>query len=135
LTNTSSETRRHRLAPCAFPATDLRCDYRALAEQIAQRLARRYPGLTARERLVCGYTLAGYTAKGIGRILGIGASTIVTYRRRAYSRLGVSNANQLIAPLLVDLGVNGIGTDRGLGIVAISKQSRDGATLLRASVA
>jgi DNA-binding CsgD family transcriptional regulator len=76
-------------------------NYVALAEQIAQRLGCLYPRLTDRERIVCGYTLAGYTAEGISLILGVGISTIVTYRRRAYSRLGVSNANQLIAPLLV----------------------------------
>jgi len=75
-------------------------DYPALAERIAQLLAQHYPLLTARERTVCGYTLAGYTAEGISLILGVGISTIVTYRRRAYSRLGVTNANQLIAPLL-----------------------------------
>lgn len=82
-------------------ATSAHINYVALAEQIARRLGRHYPRLTNRERIVCGYTLAGYTAEGISLILGVGVSTIVTYRRRAYSRLGVSNANQLIAPLLV----------------------------------
>ena len=82
------------------PVYDARIDYSALAEQIAERLAQQYPQLTPRERTVCGYPLAGYTAEGISLILGIGMSTIVTYRRRAYSRLGVSNVNQLIAPLL-----------------------------------
>jgi DNA-binding CsgD family transcriptional regulator len=82
-------------------ADGVRINYVALAEQIAGRLGRHYPRLTDRERIVCGYTLAGYTAEGISLILGVGVSTIVTYRRRAYSRLGVCNANQLIAPLLV----------------------------------
>ncbi|MEC3947813.1 helix-turn-helix domain-containing protein [Sphingobium sp. HWE2-09] len=82
------------------PAEGAGFNHIALAERIAQRLGRQYPRLTDRERIVCGYTLAGYTAEGISLILGIGISTIVTYRRRAYSRLGVSNANQLIAPLL-----------------------------------
>ena len=77
-------------------------DYRAIGERIAHRLAQQYPELTARERVVCGYTLAGYTAEAISLILGIGVSTIITYRRRAYSRLGVSNATQMIAPLLVE---------------------------------
>lgn len=78
-----------------------RFDYPLLSEKIAGRLAEQYPELTARERLVCGYTLAGYTAEAIALILGVGMSTVVTYRRRAYARLGVCNANQLIAPLLV----------------------------------
>lgn len=81
-------------------AGEIRINYPMLGEKIAGRLAQQYPQLTARERLVCGYTLAGYTAEGIGLILGVGMSTIITYRRRAYSRLGVCNANQLIAPLL-----------------------------------
>ncbi|WP_413818536.1 helix-turn-helix domain-containing protein [Sphingobium sp.] len=71
-----------------------------MAERISERLALHYPNLTKRERLVCGFTLAGYTAEGISLILGIGRSTIITYRRRAYSRLGISNVNQMIAPLL-----------------------------------
>lgn len=78
-----------------------RFDFPTLSEMIAERLAKQYPELTARERLVCGYTLAGYTAEAIGLILGVGMSTVITYRRRAYSRLGICNANQLIAPLLI----------------------------------
>ncbi len=78
-----------------------RINYSDIAEKITVKLAEQYPQLTGRERLVCGYTLAGYTAEAIGLILGVGMSTIITYRRRAYSRLGVCNANQLIAPLLI----------------------------------
>jgi DNA-binding CsgD family transcriptional regulator len=39
------------------------------------------------------------TAEGIALDLGIGAASVLTYRRRAYRRLGISGINQLL-PLL-----------------------------------
>ncbi|HPE32062.1 MAG TPA: LuxR C-terminal-related transcriptional regulator [Parvularculaceae bacterium] len=57
-------------------------------------------GLTEREQQVLARTLIGETAESIGRALGIRATTVLTYRRRAYARFGVSSANQLIPRLL-----------------------------------
>jgi DNA-binding CsgD family transcriptional regulator len=70
-----------------------------LLERIAARLSYAEPGLSARESAVCARTLAGMTAEGIALDLGIGAASVLTYRRRAYRRLGISGINQLL-PLL-----------------------------------
>lgn len=64
------------------------------------RLARAYPRLTVRERQVCARTLAGLTAEACALDLGVSASSVLTYRRRAYERLNVSSANQLLPALL-----------------------------------
>lgn len=68
-------------------------------ERIVIRLANAEPGLTTREGAVCARTLAGMTAEGIALDLGISAASVLTYRRRAYRRLGISGINQLL-PLL-----------------------------------
>lgn len=71
-----------------------------LMEKVERGLALHYPSLTARERAVCARTLVGMTAEAIGLDLDISRSTVLTYRRRAYERLNISAANQLIARLL-----------------------------------
>ena len=72
-------------------------DYHRIGVRISEKLALHDPNLTKRERLVCGFALAGYAAEEISLMLGIGTSTIITYRRRAYSRLGISNVHLLIS--------------------------------------
>jgi DNA-binding CsgD family transcriptional regulator len=49
---------------------------------------------------VCAGTLMGRTAEAIGADLGIAPSTVLTYRRRAYERCGISSAVQLLEGLL-----------------------------------
>ncbi len=63
------------------------------------RLSYIYPALTGRERGVCARTLAGMTAEAIALDLGIGQSSVLTYRRRAYHRLGISSIHQLLPAL------------------------------------
>ena len=63
------------------------------------RLSYSHPALTGRERGVCARTLAGMTAEAIAIDLGIGQSSVLTYRRRAYHRLGISNIQQLLPAL------------------------------------
>ena len=48
-------------------------------------------GLTARELDVCARTLVGLTAEGIALDLDIQKSSVLTYRKRAYARLGISS--------------------------------------------
>lgn len=57
--------------------------------------------LPKRELDVCSRIVAGFTAKEIARDLGVGESTVVTYRRRAYERMNIKNARELAA-LTVD---------------------------------
>lgn len=52
-------------------------------------------GLTERERKVCALALAGVSIEGSAYELGIKKSSIITYRRRAYARLGISSLNEL----------------------------------------
>lgn len=85
--------------------------------EIERRLAARLPALSARERAVCARTLGGMTAEAIALDLGIKPSSVQTYRKRAYARLGISSASQLIAAVLhpVDRIPRGNGNGRGCG--------------------
>lgn len=71
-----------------------------LLDRLLHGLETHYPALTERERAVCARTLAGMTAEAIALDLGVKPSTVLTYRRRAYERFGISNANQLMARLI-----------------------------------
>jgi DNA-binding CsgD family transcriptional regulator len=69
-----------------------------------QRLERRLDaldaGLSPRELSVCARTMTGRTAGAIAAELGVGVTSVLTYRRRAYARLGVSGAGEILARLL-----------------------------------
>jgi DNA-binding NarL/FixJ family response regulator len=60
-------------------------------------LRERYPRLTERELQVCAGLLRGWTFDGIAVHLGVSASTVKTYRDRAFRTLGISHRNQLYA--------------------------------------
>lgn len=68
--------------------------------EVEDRLAQTFPVLTAREREVCARTLTGQTARQIGAALGLGSATVLTYRQRAYQKLGMSKANDLLAAIM-----------------------------------
>lgn len=63
---------------------------------IGKRLAP-FDRLTTREREVCERIVLGYTSIGIGLDLAIGLSSVLTYRKRAYDKLGISSQNELFA--------------------------------------
>lgn len=52
-------------------------------------------GLTPRELDVCVRSLLGMTAEGTALDLDIKQSSVVTYRKRAYVRLGISSQSEL----------------------------------------
>lgn len=60
------------------------------------RLASLAPQLSDRERQVCALIALGVTSEGIGLRLDIGLNTVLTYRKRAYARLGISSQNELM---------------------------------------
>jgi DNA-binding CsgD family transcriptional regulator len=64
-------------------------------EELEQRFASRYPALTPRERQVCARAAIGVSVEGAALDLGIGISSVLTYRKRAYHRLGISSAYEL----------------------------------------
>lgn len=67
---------------------------------VASRLRQRFPALTDRERRVCALTMIGKSSGEIAVILGIRPGTVLTYRRRAYDRLGISTAAALVPEIL-----------------------------------
>jgi DNA-binding CsgD family transcriptional regulator len=66
---------------------------------IEARLADVDLGLTARERQTVTGILLGRTQQEIADDLSVAVSTVITYRRRAYQRLGVSDRRALAARL------------------------------------
>lgn len=69
-------------------------------QEVERRLSASHGVLTAREREVCARTLVGRTAREIGAELGIGPGTVLTYRQRAYQKLGMSRASDLLAAIM-----------------------------------
>jgi DNA-binding CsgD family transcriptional regulator len=63
---------------------------------VGKRLAP-FDRLTAREREVCERIVLGYTSIGIGLDLDIALSSVLTYRKRAYAKLGIGTQNELFA--------------------------------------
>jgi len=69
-------------------------------QNIETKLAALPVSLPPRQLAVCSRTLIGMTAKGIARDLGVKTSSVVTHRRRAYERLGISTGSELARLLL-----------------------------------
>lgn len=67
-----------------------------LVERVERHLANTYPMLSPRERQVCARTLAGWTASRIAQSLSIRHGTVLTYRQRAYQRLGYSGVSDFL---------------------------------------
>lgn len=79
--------------------------YRLIGRTLATHLLRlKLPGfplpltvLSERERQVCVGMLAGKKAELIAEEIGVGPSSVVTYRQRAYQKLGISSRGQLFS--------------------------------------
>jgi DNA-binding CsgD family transcriptional regulator len=67
------------------------------ALQLEERFAERCATLTSRERQVCARAVLGMTVEATALELGIGKTSVLTYRQRAYQRLCVKNAFELCA--------------------------------------
>jgi len=66
--------------------------------QIEQSLQHFAEGrLTPRERQVVEYTLKGYSAEALGRVLQISSGTVRIHRRNIYAKLGISSQGELFA--------------------------------------
>lgn len=53
-------------------------------------------GLSEREAQICGMLLKGHTAKTISKELHVAESTINTYKKRAYQKLGIRRKSELL---------------------------------------
>ena len=65
--------------------------------ELEERFADRYASLTTRERQVCARAVLGLSVEATARELGIGKTSVLTYRQRAYQRLGVTSPFELCA--------------------------------------
>lgn len=73
---------------------------RPICDRLETRLERAFPSLPRRELQVCAATLSGVSAPALARRLGISVGSVLTYRQRAYRRLGVNQASDLLPRLL-----------------------------------
>ena len=79
--------------------------YRLLAKTLAAHFQQAsstdvpmsFAALSERERQVCIGMLAGKKVEMIAEEIGIGPSSVVTYRQRAYQKLGISSRGQLFS--------------------------------------
>jgi DNA-binding CsgD family transcriptional regulator len=71
-------------------------------QNLATLFATRAPlaDLTGREQDVCRGILAGLSSEAISHELGISVHSTLTYRKRAYERLGISSQNELFSIVL-----------------------------------
>lgn len=65
------------------------------AGQVEARFSALYPALPRREREVCARAALGMSVEATALDLGIGKTSVLTYRQRAYRRLGVGNPVEL----------------------------------------
>lgn len=64
------------------------------------------PDMPRRELDVCIGIARGQTSEAIALSLGISANTVLTYRKRAYARLRITSANELLARIYADGSAN-----------------------------
>ena len=68
-----------------------------IPQPMLARLRGACPALSKRELDVLRGVLEGQSAREIGDTIGVKASSVVTYQKRAYRRLGISSQRQLFA--------------------------------------
>ncbi|MDA5194813.1 helix-turn-helix transcriptional regulator [Govanella unica] len=69
----------------------------SVVHSIISRAAPPFDKLTNREREVCARVLLGYSSEAIALDLGIAASSVTTYRKRAYEKLGITGQSELFS--------------------------------------
>ena len=69
-------------------------------DRYCNRLALRAPHLSTRERQVCAQIVLGNRSHVIAHKLGLSMNTVLSHRRRAYAKLGISSQNELFRMLL-----------------------------------
>ncbi len=69
-------------------------------EQYCNRLETIAPQLSNREIQICAEIVRGLSSQAIASKLGVSINTVLTHRKRAYARLGISSQNELSHMLL-----------------------------------
>ena len=67
------------------------------AQQVERRLHHLFPNLTRREREVCARATVGMSVEATALDLGIAKTSVMTYRKRSYQRLGITSVHELCA--------------------------------------
>ncbi len=75
-------------------ATDLAAVQRVIADAAADA------ALLERDVAVCAHIVAGFSAEGSALDLGISPHSVVTYRRRAFAKLGIPMQKDLFSLIL-----------------------------------
>ena len=94
------------IAQLILPIVDHHFDWQASADwrnalsDMEVRFEQGFPALTERERQVCARAAVGMSIEATALDLGIGRSSVLTYRRRAYGRLHVTSPYGLAALVL-----------------------------------
>jgi DNA-binding CsgD family transcriptional regulator len=82
-------------------AQRLAADRNGEADVLARRLRQIMPQIARRELDVCVGIMQGKSSEAIALALGISVNTVLTYRKRAYARLGITSHNELMRLVLV----------------------------------
>jgi DNA-binding CsgD family transcriptional regulator len=99
----AERTRLQTIAPAIGASVARHFQQAARPDQsLAALFATRAPlaALTPREQEVCRRILAGFSSEAISKGLGISLHSTLTYRKRAYERLGISSQSELFAIVL-----------------------------------
>lgn len=99
----AERVRLQAIAPAIGASVARHFQQSAAPEQsLAGLFATRAPlaSLTPREQEVCRHILLGLSSEAISQALGISLHSTLTYRKRAYERLGISSQNELFAIVL-----------------------------------
>jgi DNA-binding CsgD family transcriptional regulator len=72
-------------------------DFRELAARLVELLG---PRLTGREQAVLSCILMGMHTEGIALSLHVKAASVITFRKRAYAKLGITSQAELFARCL-----------------------------------
>src|SRR5690606_38171855 len=85
-----------RLALPMMPLNRRRAQARLPIQQhIEDRLHHICPGLTRREKEVCARATVGMSVEATAIDLGIAKTSVMTYRKRSYRRLGITSVTEL----------------------------------------
>ncbi len=85
---------KHDQVACKNPVVP---DRVARVSELVQRLSTIQKRLTQRELEITARILIGMTSEAIALDLGITSSSVITYRRRAYAKLGIASQSELFS--------------------------------------
>jgi DNA-binding CsgD family transcriptional regulator len=75
-------------------------DLKAVQRLIAEIARERGAPLSMREADTCARIVAGYSTEGIALSLGVSQHSVISYRRRAFEKLGIATQKELFAIVL-----------------------------------